>query len=95
MANLSSTRVVDTFPDLLHVYSGSLGEGITSSEKRVFDGNGTMSQFFLSASGTKFTGLTTMQGSFVLTNQNPLALNTAPAQGELAFINNNLYIGQE
>jgi len=36
-----------------------------------------------------------MQGSFVLTNQNPLALNTAPAQGELAFINNNLYIGQE
>ena len=95
MANLSTTKVLDTFPDLLHVYNGTAGQGLTSSYKNMFDGDGTSSHVFLSTAGTKFTGLTTVQGSFVLTNQNPLALNTAPAHGELAFINNNLYIGKQ
>lgn len=95
MASLTNTSIKDTFPDLLSLYGGTVGEGITGSYKRLYDGDGTNSHVFLSTAGTKFTGLTTVQGSFVLTNQNPLALNTAPAHGELAFINNNLYIGKQ
>jgi len=93
--SLTNTKVSETYADLLHVYDNvNAGGGITNSLKRIYDGDGTMSHVFLSNAGTKFTGLTTMQGSFVLTNQSPQAINTAPAQGELAFINNNLYIGK-
>tara|TARA_R110000803_G_scaffold50764_4_gene105204 strand:- start:2902 stop:3189 length:288 start_codon:yes stop_codon:yes gene_type:complete len=95
MASLANTSIKDTYSDLISIYGGTPGEGLTTSYKRLFDGDGTMSNLFLSSLGTKLTGLTTVQGSFVLTNQNPLAFNTAPDQGELAFINNNLYIGIE
>ena len=89
-ASLTNRPVGTTYNQLLHV-----SNGLTGSLKAVYSGDGISTHMFLSDTGTKFTVLTTMQGSFVLTNQNPLALNTETAQGELAFINNNLYIGQE
>lgn len=87
-ASLINQPVGTTYNQLLHV-----SNGLTGSLKAVYSGDGVSTHMFLSDAGTKFTGLTQFQGSFVLTNKNSSALNTAPTQGEFAFIDNNLYVG--
>jgi hypothetical protein len=94
MANLSSTKVSDTFPDLLHLYNGTAGQGLTSDLKLVYDGDGTSSSFSLGSGKAQFTGLLYLNGSTILQNKSSGALASAPQLGEIAFINNELYIGK-
>ena len=95
MATLYNKSVKDTYPDLLTVLGSVQGEGITNTYKPIYDGDGTSSHMFLSNLGTQFTGLTTIGGSLALTEQSTSMLSTTPSKGQVAFINNNLYIGQE
>jgi len=95
MATLYNKSVKDTYPDLLTVLGSVQGEGITNAYKPIYDGDGTSSHMLLSNLGTKFTGLTTIGGSLALTEQSASALSSTPIKGELAFINNNLYIGRQ
>ncbi len=88
-ASLSNKPVGTTYQQLLHV-----SDGLTSSLKNVYGGDGISSHLFLSTSGIKFTGLTTVQGDFVLKNKSSDFLSSTPSVGQVAFINNELYIGK-
>ena len=50
MASLSGREISKTFKDLLHVYSGTEGEGLESGAKQIFDGEGIASAMWLSTS---------------------------------------------
>ena len=39
--SLQTQQINTTYPDLLTVLSSTVGEGLTSSNKRLFDGKGT------------------------------------------------------
>ena len=88
--SLINQPVGTTYNQLLHV-----SNGLTGSLKPVYSGDGISSHMFLSNLGTQFTGLTTIGGSLALTEQSVSMLSTTPSKGQVAFINNNLYIGQE
>ena len=95
MATLTGQNITNTYKDLLTVSGATRNLGLGSDLKRVFDGSGNASHMFLSNLGTQFTGLTTIGGSLALTEQSISMLLTTPLKGQVAFINNNLYIGQE
>lgn len=48
MASLAGREISKTFKDLLHVYSGTEGEGLESGAKRIYDGEGIASAILLS-----------------------------------------------
>tara|TARA_Y100000593_G_scaffold81015_1_gene151386 strand:- start:1602 stop:2171 length:570 start_codon:yes stop_codon:yes gene_type:complete len=50
MASLAGREISKTFKDLLHVYSGTEGEGLESGAKQIFDGEGIASAIWLSTS---------------------------------------------
>ena len=41
MSTLNNKKIQDTYPDLLTVLGSTNGEGLTTSAKRIFDGDGT------------------------------------------------------
>jgi len=94
MSDLSSTRVSDTFPDLLHLYNGTAGQGLTSTLKLIYDGDGTATSLSLASGKSQFTGLLYLNGSTIFQNKSSSALASTPQLGEFAFINNELYIGK-
>ena len=57
MATLYNTKVKDTYADLLTVLGGTSGEGLTSSNKRIFDGDGTGSPLWISTNTLQIDGI--------------------------------------
>ena len=86
MADLSNTRIRDTFKDLLTVYGGTGNEGITSSTKRIFDGDGTGSPLWMSTN--------TLQVDGILNLKEKSSEPSSPTKGDLAFINGSLYVAK-
>jgi len=87
MANLSDTRIRDTFKDLLTVYSGTGNEGITGNAKRIFDGDGTGSPLWMSTNMLQIDG--------ILNLKEYSSAPSSPTVGDLAFINDELYIAKQ
>lgn len=102
MATLLNKRVSDTYKDLLTVSGTSSNEGLESTAKRVFDGEGTGSPLYLGTStldvvGTStFTGNVTITGTLspsklIVTTESSLPSSTSV--GELFMHNGDLYVG--
>lgn len=87
MATLYNKKVRETFPDLLTVLGNSVGEGLTASTKRIYDGDGTGSALLLS------TDTLQVDGRLNLQEQSSAPSN--PTVGDLAFINDELYIAKQ
>jgi hypothetical protein len=87
MASLTDKKIQSTYADLLTVHSSSFGEGITSTVKRIFDGDGTSSPLLLS------TNMLQVDGILNLKEYSSEPSN--PTVGDLAFINDELYIAKQ
>ena len=87
MSSLYNKKVRETFPDLLTVLGSSVGEGLTTSAKRIFDGDGTGSALLLST--------TTLQVDGTLNLKEQSSEPSNPSVGDLAFINDDLYIANK
>ena len=87
MSTLYNKKVRETFPDLLTVLGSSVGEGLTTSAKRIFDGDGTGSALLLST--------TTLQVDGTLNLKEQSSAPSSPTVGDLAFINDELYIANQ
>lgn len=87
MSTLYNKKVRETFPDLLTVLGSSVGEGLTTSAKRIFDGDGTGSALLLST--------TTLQVDGTLNLKEQSSAPSNPTVGDLAFINDELYIAKQ
>ena len=85
--SLSSKAIKDTYPDLLTVLGGTSGEGLTSSAKRIFDGDGTGSPLWMSTNMLQVDG--------ILNLKEYSSAPSSPTVGDLAFINDELYIAKQ
>tara|TARA_R100001463_G_scaffold45491_1_gene93788 strand:- start:525 stop:791 length:267 start_codon:yes stop_codon:yes gene_type:complete len=86
MATLNNKKVKETFGDLLTVLGSTNGEGLTSSVKRIFDGDGTGSPLWMSTNMLQVDGILNLK-EYSSEPSNPTA-------GDLAFINDDLYIAK-
>jgi hypothetical protein len=84
--SLTSKTIKDTYPDLLTVLGSTNGEGITSSTKRIFDGDGTGSPLWMSTN--------TLQVDGTLNLKEKSSEPSSPTKGDLAFINGSLYVAK-
>ena len=87
MSTLYNKKVRETFPDLLTVLGSTTGEGLTSTAKRIFDGEGTGSPLWMS------TNMLQVDGILNLKEYSSAPSN--PTVGHLAFINDELYIAKQ
>jgi hypothetical protein len=86
MAGLNGKRVADTYQDILTILGSTQGEGLTSSNKRLFDGAGTGSPLWMSTN--------TLQVDGTLNLKEQTSAPSSPTAGDLAFINGALYIAK-
>jgi len=84
--SLTSKAIKDTYPDLLTVLGSTNGEGITSTTKRIFDGDGTGSPLWMSTN--------TLQVDGTLNLKEKSSEPSSPTKGDLAFINGSLYVAK-
>ena len=87
MSTLNNKKIQDTYPDLLTVLGSTNGEGLTGSVKRIFDGDGTGSPLWMS------TNMLQVDGILNLKEYSSEPSN--PTVGDLAFINDELYIAKQ
>lgn len=92
MATLFNQKVKNTFPDLLTVLGSTAGEGLTTSNKQIFDGDGTGSPLWMGTNGLEVTGVATISGTLNLQEKSSTPSN--PTDGDLAFISGELYIAK-
>ena len=92
MATLYNQKVKNTFPDLLTVLGSTAGEGLTSSNKQIFDGDGTGSPLWMGTNGLEVTGTAIISGTLNL--QEKSSQPSTPIDGDLAFISGDLYIAK-
>lgn len=92
MSTLYKKRVRDTYPDLLTVLGNTSGEGLTSSTKQIFDGDGTGSPLWMGTNILKMTDSVVIHGTLNLKEKNASPSN--PTNGDLAFIDGELYIAK-
>jgi len=92
MATLYNQKVKNTFPDLLTVLGSTAGEGLTSSTKQIFDGDGTGSPLWMGTNSLKMTDTVTIYGTLNLKEKSSEPSN--PNGGDLAFINGELHIAK-
>jgi len=85
--SLSSKAIKDTYSDLLTVLGSTSGEGLTSSAKRIFDGDGTGSPLWMSTNMLQVDG--------ILNLKEYSSAPSSPTVGDLAFINDELYIAKQ
>lgn len=90
MSTLNNKKIQDTYPDLLTVLGSTNGEGLTSSVKRIFDGDGTGSPLWIGTTSLEMTGTAIVSG--ILNLQEKSSAPSSPTAGDLAFINDELYI---
>jgi len=87
MSTLTSKTISNTYKDLLTVSGSTANEGITGSAKRIFDGDGTGSPLWMS------TNMLQVDGILNLKEYSSAPSN--PTVGDLAFINDELYIAKQ
>ena len=87
MSTLNNKKIQDTYPDLLTVLGSTNGEGLTGSVKRIFDGDGTGSPLWMSTNMLQVDGILNLK-EYSSAPSNPTA-------GDLAFINDELYIAKQ
>jgi len=92
MPTLYNQKVKNTFPDLLTVLGSTAGEGLTSSAKQIFDGDGTGSPLWIGTNTLEMTGSITIYGTLNLKEKSSQPSN--PTDGDLAFISGELYIAK-
>ena len=92
MATLYNQKVKNTFPDLLTVLGSTAGEGLTSSTKQIFDGDGTGSPLWMGTNTLEMTDSIIIYGTLNLKEKSSQPSN--PTKGDLAFINGDLYIAK-
>tara|TARA_R100000234_G_scaffold30069_5_gene17602 strand:- start:5810 stop:6070 length:261 start_codon:yes stop_codon:yes gene_type:complete len=85
--SLQTKKINQTYPDLLTVLSSTTGEGLTSSSKRIFDGKGTGSPLWMSTNMLQVDGILNLKEY----SSEP----SSPTVGDLAFINDELYIAKQ
>tara|TARA_Y100001973_G_C5185044_1_gene327270 strand:- start:87 stop:368 length:282 start_codon:yes stop_codon:yes gene_type:complete len=91
--SLTSKTIANTYKDILTISSGTDNEGITTANKRLFDGNGTGSPLWIGTNTLEMTGVTTISGTLILTEKS--SEPSSPTLGSLAFINDDLYIAKQ
>jgi len=87
MSTLTSKTISNTYRDLLTVSGSTANEGITSSVKRIFDGEGTGSPLWMSTNMLQVDG--------ILNLKEYSSAPSSPTVGDLAFINDELYIAKQ
>ena len=92
MATLYNQKVKNTFPDLLTVLGATAGEGLTSSTKQIFDGDGTGSPLWIGTNTLEMTDSVIIYGTLNLKEKSSQPSN--PTDGDLAFISGELYIAK-
>ena len=93
MATLTGQSITSTYQDLLHISSATRNEGLTSTAKQIFDGEGIGSPLYIGTNTLEMTGTTTISGAFILTEKS--SEPSSPTEGSLAFINDDLYIAKQ
>ena len=84
--SLQTQQINTTYPELLTVLSSTVGEGLTSSNKRLFDGKGTGSPLWMSTN--------TLQVDGILNLKEKTSAPSSPNAGDIAFINGALYVAK-
>ena len=79
---LTNQTVSSTYNQLLHINSG-----IGSTSKRIYDGDGTASVLLMNAN--------TLQVDGILNLKQHSSAPSSPTVGDLAFINDELYIAKQ
>ena len=92
MASLTGQLIGGTYKDLLTVSGGTSNEGLETSVKQIFDGDGIGSPLWLGTNSLEITGTITVSGTLNLKEKN--ASPSSPTNGDLAFINGELYIAK-
>lgn len=90
MAGLTGRLIKGSYKDLLTVSGSTANEGLESSVKQIFDGEGIGSPLWLGTNSIEMSGTVTVTGTFNLQNKTSAPSN--PNQGDLAMINGQLYV---
>jgi len=85
---LTDKTVASTYTQLLH-----MNGGIESSKKRIYDGDGTGSPLWIGTTSLEMTGTAMVSG--ILNLQEKSSAPSSPTVGDLAFINDELYIAKQ
>lgn len=92
MASLTGQNITGTYKDLLTVAGTISNQGLETSRKQIFDGDGIGSPLWLGTNSLEITGTITVSGTLNLKEKNTSPSN--PTNGDLAFINGELYIAK-
>ena len=93
MASLTGQNITDTYKDLLTISGSVKNQGLETSIKQVFDGDGIGSPLWMGTNSLQITGGLTITGTLNIANQSSEPTN--PSVGDLAVINGELYFSKE
>tara|TARA_R110000824_G_scaffold166526_2_gene343322 strand:+ start:1761 stop:2039 length:279 start_codon:yes stop_codon:yes gene_type:complete len=89
MASLTGQLIGGTYKDLLTVSGGTSNEGLETSVKQIFDGDGIGSPLWIGTNSLQITDTMTITGTLNLQNKESEPAN--PTTGDIAIINGKLY----
>jgi len=89
MASLTGSAINETYKDLLTVSGSTKNEGIESSLKQIFDGDGIGSPLWIGTNSLQITDTMTITGTLNL--QNKSSEPASPTIGDIAIINGELH----
>jgi len=99
---LTNYKINETYKDILTVLGSTANEGLESTAKRVFDGEGTGSPLYLGTNSLSIVGVTTITGNTTINGdltvddkiklQPSSSLPNSPATGDITLYNGALYI---
>ena len=90
MSALTGRLINGSFKDLLTVSGMTANEGLESSVKQIFDGEGIGSPLWMGTNSLEISGTTTITGTLNLQKKTSTPSN--PNLGDLAMINGDLYV---
>ena len=93
MASLTGQNITDTYKDILTVSGTTRNEGLETTVKQVFDGDGIGSPLWMGTNSLQITGGMSITGTFNLSNKTQAP--SRPAVGDIAVINGELYFSKE
>tara|TARA_R100000152_G_C6770067_1_gene196107 strand:+ start:276 stop:557 length:282 start_codon:yes stop_codon:yes gene_type:complete len=93
MASLTGQNITDTYKDILTVSGTTRNEGLETTVKQVFDGDGIGSPLWMGTNSLQITGAMSITGTFNLSNKTQAP--SSPAVGDIAVINGELYFSKE
>ena len=88
MASLTGQLIGGSYKDLLTVAGSTANEGLESSVKQIFDGDGIGSPLWIGTNSLQITGTMTITGTLNL--QNKTSEPASPTIGDIAIINAEL-----